>query len=260
MLGYYLGEKIDLFTTTPAPEQQANIRHPSGPRSIPSRQRNFLIIGLDYKKQETAQLQSVWLAVYTLEFNRIIFMPIFPNPEKDAFNQQLAAAFRLDAEDQPNEAFFRHLEEVVPWWDGYVLFDHFETITLIDRLDEGMAPNMQGDGLQMVSHLPVWTDDPQARVRWANGTVRTYLRGLASPRSTTPTNFQRSALGWFLCRPFNCASEYRMDVQASSDRHTKVSVSKYGSCTHPTGYQNPLGSFFPNNPDHFHQTTSPKVR
>lgn len=100
-------------------------------------QRNILIITVDDLNAETAQLISVWLALYVTGTPHFTLMPVYPagalqDQPVAPTGDTLAQAFSLNAGGNPSSEFLQVLTERGAWWDATLLLDLTIAENLID--------------------------------------------------------------------------------------------------------------------------------
>ena len=161
LMGYKAGETIDPLDEILDNRIDSTIM-PSV--AIPDNdQFNLLIIGVDDMHRVDAQLESIWLAAHAQNSNHITLIPVFPSSEDPDQNMVLSDSFSIE-HDKPSEAFWDEMRKENFWWKGYFIGDKDSTIRLIDSLGGVNLQNQQMDGLQAVSSIKSWKDDPQIAI------------------------------------------------------------------------------------------------
>jgi hypothetical protein len=110
-----------------------------------------------------AQLESIWLAAHAENSNQITLIPIFPSSDDPDQNIILSDSFSIE-QGKPNEAFWDEMRKENFWWKGYVIGDKDSTIRFIDLLGGIDMQNRQMDGLQAVSSITSWKENPQMSI------------------------------------------------------------------------------------------------
>ena len=185
LMGYKAGETIDPLNDVFINRIDTTIM-PSV--AIPDNdQFNLLIIGVDDMSRVDAQLESIWLAAHAENSNHITLIPVFPSSDDPDQNVILSDSFSIE-QAKPSESFWDEMRKENFWWKGYVISDKDSTIRLIDSLGGIDMQNQLLDGLQAVSILNSWKDDPQMsihqqRILFESVCDRIFTDQFASPKT-----------------------------------------------------------------------------
>lgn len=124
-------------------------------------QTNILVIITHDKNSVLTQLLSAWMVIYLPETTGTIFLPIFPEVNKNSVHveENLDDYFSIGKEGVPEKSFFDTLHRYYQW-DHYVVLDK-ETLTdLIDILEGVFINGRTQSGDQTLKTLELISHDP----------------------------------------------------------------------------------------------------
>lgn len=159
--GYNVGEDLDplikIFGQQMEPESRPRVKIPNND------QYNILIIGVDDMEKEDAQLESVWLVAHVRNSSRVTLIPIFPSPDIPDQNINLPNSFHIE-DGRPGIEFWDAMRETNLWWKGYLVSDTGSSENLIDALGGVDINNQRMSGVQAVSNITSWRENPDIAV------------------------------------------------------------------------------------------------
>jgi hypothetical protein len=133
--------------------------------SIPARQRNLLIIGIDDFRARQPRLISIWMVFYLIDTPHYMLMPIYPTTSSQGFmfpvlDENLASLFQMDKDRSPSSAFMQALQAKDLWWSGYIILDR-AALEGIGKFTDGMATKSIQKHLPSLSSIPDPGQNPQ---------------------------------------------------------------------------------------------------
>ena len=156
VLGFSLGTSISRSKGNAASYKEIVSSH-SLSSSLPTGQRNILLISIDQLTAPKPRLESVWMVLYIPGDPSITLVPIFPVAGSAPSSQypDLQNKFELGPDHAPTKKFIEGLKALNLWWDHYLVLDEMAQVELINRLGQITTRNNPVNGLRAVANLPL---------------------------------------------------------------------------------------------------------
>jgi hypothetical protein len=105
-------------------------------QSIPDRQRNVLLIGVDSFQAEEPRLEGVWMILYLRDTPHFMLVPVYPSQMQDEdhsalVDYNLARLFSLEDGQTPNTMFLQALRDKQLLWNGYIVLDKSALVEIL---------------------------------------------------------------------------------------------------------------------------------
>lgn len=126
--------------------------------SINSKQKNYLMIGIDQMSKSNPNLESIWLLTPSAQMDKLDFYPVYPTVENGIplADSTLNQLFTISKHGGPGIAFIDYLERQIAW-DHYILIDRIGFAAVMDFLNQG-EPEFEVNST--LNSLPLAWQDP----------------------------------------------------------------------------------------------------
>ena len=192
VLGFSLGIAISRSQGNAASYQEIVSTHSLG-SSLPTGQRNILLIGIDQLGASRPRLESAWMVLYIPGDPSLTLVPVFPVAGAAPSSQypDLQNKFELNPDHTPSRKFFDSLKSMNLWWDHYLVMDEMAVVELINRLGTVTAKSSPINGLRAVANLPLAWENPNAAVLAQATLLKEICREVAQVNPETRWNPSR---------------------------------------------------------------------